>query len=81
MNGLKLVNDAFGHDEGDRLLKIAAKCLKESCRQADTVARYGGDEFVILLPNTTNKEVAGIIERIKNKISLAQFGPVPPVLL
>ena len=41
MNGLKLVNDAFGHDEGDRLLKIAAKCLKESCRQADTVARYG----------------------------------------
>lgn len=78
MNGLKLVNDAFGHDEGDRLLKIAAKCLKESCRQADTVARYGGDEFVILLPNTTNQEVEGIIERIKNKISLAQFGPVPP---
>jgi diguanylate cyclase (GGDEF)-like protein/PAS domain S-box-containing protein len=78
MNGLKLVNDAFGHDEGDRLLKIAAKCLKESCRQADTVARYGGDEFVILLPNTTNQETEDIIERIKNKISQAQFGPVPP---
>jgi diguanylate cyclase (GGDEF)-like protein/PAS domain S-box-containing protein len=78
MNGLKLVNDAFGHDEGDRLLKIAAKCLKESCRQADTVARYGGDEFVILLPNTTNQETEDIIERIKSKISQAQFGPIPP---
>ena len=78
MNGLKLVNDAFGHDEGDRLLKIAANSLKESCRQADTVARYGGDEFVILLPNTTTQEAEGIIERISNKISQTQFGPIPP---
>ena len=77
MNGLKLVNDAFGHDEGDRMLKITAKCLKVSCRQGDTVARYGGDEFVILLPNTSNQEAENIIDRININISEAQVEPIP----
>lgn len=65
VNGLKLINDAFGHDKGDELLRKIAEILSESCRRQDIVARWGGDEFVILLPGTGRKEARNIIERIK----------------
>ncbi|KPU46353.1 putative diguanylate cyclase YegE [Oxobacter pfennigii] len=67
VNGLKLANDVFGHEEGDRLLKKAAGILKENCRKDDVISRWGGDEFLIILPKTTNEIAEGIIERIKNK--------------
>ena len=65
VNGLKLVNDAFGHDKGDELLQKAAAAMEGACRKDDIVARWGGDEFVILLPKTKAEEVEGIISRIK----------------
>ena len=49
VNGLKIINDAFGHYEGDKLLVSAAKILNTLCRQDDIVARWGGDEFIVLL--------------------------------
>lgn len=52
LNGLKLVNDIFGHNEGDNLLCQAAEVLKTASRGGDVVARIGGDEFILLLPNT-----------------------------
>lgn len=66
MNGLKVVNDVFGHQQGDLLLVAMAKALKKACRQTDIIARWGGDEFVILLPNTDNSGCLKVCERIQN---------------
>ena len=57
MNGLKFVNDVFGHQEGDNWLKRMSLIIQQSCRQNDIIARWGGDEFAIILPNT-DKETA-----------------------
>lgn len=72
VNGLKLVNDAFGHHKGDELLLKAAIAIQKACRKDDIFARWGGDEFVILLPNTKAEEVEGIIEKIKAQYSNEQ---------
>ncbi len=60
----KRVNDTWGHDVGDRVLKEIAKRLKSSIRDGDIVARYGGDEFLIGLPSLTEKDAADVAERI-----------------
>ena len=65
INGLKLINDALGHVEGDKLLVKMARILKNSCRSEDIVARTGGDEFWILLPQTDGEGAQRIIDRIK----------------
>jgi diguanylate cyclase (GGDEF)-like protein/PAS domain S-box-containing protein len=64
-NGLKLINDAFGHQEGDRFLQEIAAILKSCCRKEDMVARLGGDEFAIMLPRTNHAVSMEITERIK----------------
>ncbi len=66
LNGLKLMNDAFGHEKGDELLKAIAEVLSKSCREEDIVARWGGDEFVIILPKTPKEVAEKICNRIKN---------------
>ncbi len=65
INGLKLINDSFGHDSGDELLKKAAEMIKKACREGDIIARIGGDEFALLLPETGDEETAQIANRIK----------------
>ena len=67
INGLKLINDAFGHSMGDRALKKAAEIMVNSFRDEDIISRVGGDEFVILLPMTTEKTALEIVERVKRK--------------
>lgn len=64
VNGLKLTNDAFGHEMGDRLLIEVAGIIRKSCRSTDIICRTGGDEFDVLLPNTSSKETEEIISRI-----------------
>ena len=68
VNGLKLTNDAFGHEAGDLLLKKVSEILKRECRMDDIIARIGGDEFVILLPMTSNEEAEQISNRIYRAI-------------
>lgn len=65
LNGLKLINDAFGHKEGDKLLIRISEVIRSSCRKEDIIARWGGDEFVILLPKTDKFIVQRVCERIR----------------
>jgi diguanylate cyclase (GGDEF)-like protein len=69
----KPYNDAFGHAEGDKALKLVAHSLKESLRGADVAARYGGEEFSILLPQTTPDEAKIIGERVREKVETTEF--------
>jgi diguanylate cyclase (GGDEF)-like protein len=66
MNGLKLVNDVFGHQQGDLLLVAMAKVLKQSCQQKDIVARWGGDEFLVILPQTDEENCRRVCEQIQS---------------
>ena len=66
VNGLKLINDSFGHAIGDELLKKVAEVMIKGCRADDIIARLGGDEFVILLPKTDAYETEQIVKRIKD---------------
>ncbi|WP_461205607.1 PAS domain S-box protein [Clostridium sp. DL1XJH146] len=65
VNGLKLTNDVFGHYSGDKLLKSIANIFVNNCRAEDIAVRWGGDEFVLLLPKTSEKTVNEIQKRIK----------------
>ncbi len=66
LNGLKMTNDLFGHATGDALIAGASEVLSDSLRSHDIAARIGGDEFLILLPHTTEKETEGVIAQIKS---------------
>lgn len=74
VNGLKLINDSFGHVTGDELLINVAEVLRQGCRADDIIARLGGDEFVILLPNTDTTETEQIIKRINALALKARVG-------
>lgn len=80
INGLKLVNDTFGYPAGDRLLINTAGILKSNCRSDDIIVRFGGDQFVILLRNTSTQEAADICDNIHRACMLFPSEPVQPCL-
>jgi diguanylate cyclase (GGDEF)-like protein/PAS domain S-box-containing protein len=69
VNGLKLINDAFGHQTGDLLLQKIADVLSKECNTDGIVSRIGGDEFILLLPLTDSEKVNKLIERISDSIA------------
>lgn len=77
VNGLKLVNDAFGHVEGDELLNRIAQIIKLCCRREDIIARWGGDEFALLLLNTPHYKAQELCLRISQLCQDKGKGPVP----
>lgn len=78
VNGLKLLNDAFSHIEGDRLLIEISKILKKSTRQEDILSRWGGDEFAILLPQTSIEDSKKVYDRIKDLCSKSMYQTITP---
>lgn len=69
----KMINDLYGHDEGDRALKLFASIVKDAIRQDDLFGRYGGDEFVVVFPNSSRPMAEKIIDRIMNALKSSRL--------
>ena len=74
LDGYKQLNDSLGHQVGDQLLVMAGKVISANMRRMDVAARYGGDEFVLLLPQATTEEAAHAAQRIREEFFTASAG-------
>lgn len=76
VDGLKLINDTLGHEAGDRLIIAAADILKKCFRKGDLVARIGGDEFAIVLPNVSRQVIEAACDKIYQAVAITGNSPV-----
>jgi diguanylate cyclase (GGDEF)-like protein len=77
LDGFKSVNDAYSHSTGDALLVAVARAIAENVRDTDVVARRGGDEFVVILPDADAEQVRMLVERIAAAVSRARQRVTP----
>ncbi len=77
LNGLKIIDDTYGHAVGDRFLQQFADILRQVCRATDVIARWGGDEFVILLPQTSQTDAECVVDRILLSCRAPFFEGIP----
>lgn len=77
INGLKGLNDQHGHECGDQLIVAVAKAMQQTLRTTDVAARTGGDEFVILLTNTTDEEAGHFVDRLHQEVFACLTIPLP----
>jgi diguanylate cyclase (GGDEF)-like protein/hemerythrin-like metal-binding protein/PAS domain S-box-containing protein len=75
----KRINDAHGHREGDRVLRGVADCVRAAIRVSDSLTRWGGEEFLVLMPNTGLASAATLAERIREAVATWTFQGLPPV--
>lgn len=73
LDQFKSVNDTYGHPVGDAVLRQLAQILRAQARGIDRIGRYGGEEFMLLLPGTTAEEAAGMAERVRNAVQSHTF--------
>lgn len=78
LDHFKLINDRFGHDAGDRVLTDFATLLRTSVRSHDTVIRWGGEEFLVILPGCDHLGAAGLADRLLAACPGACRGELPP---
>jgi diguanylate cyclase (GGDEF)-like protein len=72
-DNLKQINDTHGHDSGNRLLQHLVRNIHEQLRGSDVLARFGGDEFIVLLPETNNQGALEMAERIRKAVEVSRF--------
>jgi diguanylate cyclase (GGDEF)-like protein len=81
MDGFKVINDTYGHSTGDRVLRIVGSFLQHNIRDIDLVARFGGEEFVILLPEADKVEARIVSERLRRKLAQSHLDDLPPLTI
>jgi diguanylate cyclase (GGDEF)-like protein len=81
LDHFKSVNDAFGHPRGDRLLRHVAERARGAIREGDLFFRYGGDEFMVLLPDSDRREAVRVAERLLARVQDTPFSGEPPLTL
>jgi diguanylate cyclase (GGDEF)-like protein len=73
INGLKLINDILGHVQGDSAIKEVAHVLEANIRENSTICRYGGDEFIVILPDTKSEVAKSIATRLIQKVGKGEY--------
>ncbi|MGG4489939.1 GGDEF domain-containing response regulator [Metabacillus idriensis] len=73
LDRFKRINDTYGHAAGDAVLVGFAECIKQTLRSSDVLIRYGGEEFIVLLPGTTNKQAKEVLDRVRRVFETQVF--------
>lgn len=81
LDHFKHINDSFGHAEGDKVLQQIARLFRSKLRQPDITCRYGGEEFLLLLPHTQLTDAARVAEKIRQAVAQQRFLPQHPELV
>lgn len=81
IDDFKQINDRYGHNVGDCVLREMCNCIRHELRSIDQLCRWGGEEFVIILPETPKKEIATIAERIRKEVASYDFRLDRPVTI
>jgi len=76
----KRINDTYGHSAGDAVLRQFAHCVQHMLRDTDAFGRYGGEEFLLMLPRTTQEEAQGFAENVRRRVSQLVFAEIAPEL-
>jgi diguanylate cyclase (GGDEF)-like protein len=79
LDNFKQVNDEYGHRKGDEALRLAASTMRSELRRSDLLARFGGDEFVLLLPNVSESIATELLERVRRSVQTAMSSRSYPV--
>jgi diguanylate cyclase (GGDEF)-like protein len=81
LDHFKNINDTYGHDAGDRVLKAIGKFLQQNIRDVDMAARFGGEEFVIMIPEAANDAAHILSERLRKQMSQLKIEDLPPITI